>query len=44
MTDDWDARVEFARPYFTCQAQRGRRVIFRWRPADVSPANPLTQP
>lgn len=44
MTDDRDARAEFARPYFTRQAQRGRRVIFRWRPADTSPANPLTQP
>ncbi len=35
---------ELARPYFTRQAQLGRRVIFAWRPADASPANPLTQP
>ncbi len=44
MTDDRDARAEFARPYFTRQAQCGRRVIFSWRPADASPANPLTTP
>jgi hypothetical protein len=35
---------ELARPYFTRQAQYGRRVIFAWRPADASPANPLTTP
>ncbi|MDP9375661.1 MAG: hypothetical protein M3Q65_25075 [Chloroflexota bacterium] len=35
---------ELARPYFTRQAQSGRRVIFAWRPADASPTNPLTQP
>ena len=35
---------ELARPYFTRQAQLGRRVIFRWDPSDAGPANPLTQP
>jgi hypothetical protein len=35
---------ELARPYFTRQAQLGRRVIFAWRPADASPHNPLTTP
>ena len=35
---------ELARPYFTRQAQFGRRVVFSWRPADASPHNPLTTP
>ena len=35
---------ELARPYFTRQAQLGRRVVFAWRPADASPHNPLTTP
>ena len=35
---------ELARPYFTRQAQLGRRVIFRWDPSDAGPVNPLTQP
>ena len=37
-------RQELARPYFTRQAQYGRRVIFSWRPSDAAPTNPLTQP
>ena len=35
---------EKARPYFECQAQYGRRVIFRWSPASTATANPLTLP
>ncbi len=35
---------ELARPYFTRQAQCGRRVVFAWCPADASPHNPLTTP
>lgn len=35
---------EVARPYFTRQAQYGRRVIFAWNPAASSPTNPLTAP
>ncbi len=35
---------ELARPYFTRQAQYGRRVIFSWSPADSALANPLTVP
>ena len=35
---------ELARPYFTRQAQYGRRVVFMWRPSDAAPTNPLTTP
>jgi hypothetical protein len=38
------ASLEMARPYFTRQAQYGRRAIFAWRPADALPTNPLTTP
>src|ERR687893_321090 len=44
MSDDRGPRPELAPPYFTRQAQQGRRVIFAWRPADASPHNPLTTP
>ncbi len=44
MSGDDTRHAELARPYFTQQAQYGRRVIFAWRPADASPVNPLTQP
>ncbi len=44
MSGEPEARGELARPYFAQQAQYGRRVIFRWRPADATSANPLTQP
>ncbi len=44
MTGAEHRRRELARPYFTRQAQYGRRVIFSWRPADASPVNPLTTP
>ncbi len=36
--------AKLARAYFTRQAQCSRRVIFAWRPADISPDNPLTTP
>ena len=42
MSEERGLRPELARPYFTRQAQYGRRVVFAWRPADVSPHNPLT--
>ena len=35
---------ELARPYFTRQAQYGRRVVFAWRPSAAAPTNPLTTP
>lgn len=35
---------ERARPYFTRQAQDGRRVVFGWHPSDTAPTNPLTTP
>ena len=41
---DAASHPELARPYFTRQAQYGRRVVFAWRPADTSPHNPLTTP
>ena len=44
MTGECGPRPELARPYFTRQAQLGRRVIFSWRPADASLHNPLTTP
>ena len=44
MTDHQPPSAELARPYFTRQAQYGRRVVFAWRPADASPYNPLTTP
>ena len=44
MSDDHGPRPELARPYFTRQAQLGRRVVFAWRPGDTSPHNPLTKP
>ena len=44
MSDDRGPRPELARPFFTRQAQYGRRVVFAWRPADASPYNPLTTP
>ncbi len=44
MTSDEHLRYGFAHPYFTRQAQYGRRVIFRWRPSDALSVNPLTTP
>ena len=44
MGDADRSHPELARPYFTRQAQQGRRVVFAWRPADASPHNPLTTP
>jgi hypothetical protein len=35
---------ELARPYFTRQAQYGRRAIFAWCPADTAATNPHTTP
>ena len=42
MSSDGLRPGELARPYFTRQAQYGRRVIFSWRPSDAAPTNPLT--
>ncbi len=44
MGDEARSRTELARPYFTRQAQLGRRVVFAWRPSDALPYNPLTTP
>ena len=44
MTGECSPLPELARPYFTRQAQLGRRIIFAWRPSDASPHNPLTTP
>ncbi len=44
MSKERDPHPELAQPYFTRQAQVGRRVVFSWRPADASPHNPLTTP